>query len=277
MRAAAYAQLSPNSQTQVGQTVASRNPPKRSFDEQVETAEKNPDVERRDQYLVFAVIGSDSASESLDRVLAVVDKISDSNVRQPLLNWLYFVRSQRAIKDKKFDEARTLAAKVDELDQRAHLYLSIAEESLKQNPDQIEAKQMLEEIVAAAAKAPVTVVRVRAQLGVANLYTKLEMNRAIALMGEAVRSLNQIEQPDFSRQFFIRRIEGKKFSSYASFNTPGFSPETAFEALGKLDFDGMLSQASNLTDKPLRAKVTLALIKPCLQAPAAKGKKKPKA
>lgn len=277
-RGAVYAQLPQNAQRRVGETIAGRNAPKKSFDEQVEAAEKNPDVDRRDQQLVFALIGSQSAAQTLDRVLAVVDKISDSVIRQPLLNWLYFDRAQRAIKDKKLDEARKLAANVQELDQRAHLYLKIAEESLKQNPDQTQAQEMLDEVVAAAAKAPITVVRVRVQLGVAHLYSKLDMNRAIALMGEAVKSINQMDQPDFSSQYVTRKIEGKQFSSYAGFNTPGFSPETAFEELGKLDFDGMLSQASNLTNKPLRARTTLALIKPCLKAPAppAKGKKKPK-
>lgn len=277
-RGTVFAQLSQNSQRRVGQMIATRNAPRKSFDEQVEAAERNPDVVRRDQQLVFALTG-DSGSESLDRVLAVVDKISDSSVRQPLLNWLYFDRSQRAIKDKKLDEARKLAARVEELDQRAHLYLRIAEESLKQNPDQTQAQEMLEEVVAAALTAPATIVRVRVQLGVAHLYTKLDMNRAIALMGEAVKSINQIEQADFSVQYVTRKIEGKTFSSYANFNTPGFSPETAFQELGKLDFDGMLSQASNLTNKPLRAKTTLALIKPCLQAPPpppAKSKKKTK-
>jgi hypothetical protein len=276
-RGAVYSQMPQNSQRRVGQLVSSRKEPKSSFEEQVEAAEKSPDVDRRDQQLVFALIGADSASESLDRVLAVVDKISDSGVRQPLLSSIYFTRSQRAIKDKKLDEARKLAAKVEELDQRAHLYLSIAEESLKQNPDQTEAQDMLEEIVAAAAKAPATIVRVRVQLGVAHLYTKLDMNRAIALIGDSVKSINQVGQADFSVQFVTRRIEGKTFGSYTNFNTPGFSPETAFQALGKLDFDGMLSQASNLSDKPLRSKITLALIKPCLQAPPPpKGKKKPK-
>lgn len=277
-RGAVYAQLPQNAQRRVGETIAGRNAPKKSFDERVEAAEKNPDVERRDQELVFALIGSESAAETLDRVLAVVDKISDPVVRQPLLNWLYFDRAQRAVKDKKLDEARKLAANVQELDQRAHLYLRIAEESLKRNPDQTQAQEMLEEVVEAAAKAPITIVRARVQLGVAHLYSKLDMNRAIALMGEAVKSINQMDQPDFSVQYVTRKIEGKKFSSYAAFNTPGFSPETAFEELGKLDFDGMLSQASNLTNKPLRVKTTLALIKPCLKAlpPPAKGKKKSK-
>jgi hypothetical protein len=278
-RGAVYAQLPQNAQRRVGETIAGRNAPKKSFDEQVEAAEKNLDVDRRDQQLVSALIGRESAAQTLERVLAVVDKISDSVIRQPLLNWLYFDRAQRAVKDKKLDEARKLAANVQELDQRAHLYLKIAEESLKQNPDQTQAQEMLDEVVAAAAKAPITIVRVRVQLGVAHLYSKLDMNRAIALMGEAVKSINQMDQPDFSSQYVTRKIEGKQFSSYAGFSTPGFSPETAFEELGKLDFDGMLSQASNLTNKSLRARTTLALIKPCLKAPAppAKGKKKPKA
>src|SRR6266850_1913276 len=223
-RGAAYAQLPQNAQRRVAQTIAARNAPKKSFDEQVEAAEKNPNVDKRDQQLLFALIGSESAAETLDRVLAVVDKISDSDVRQPLLNWLYFDRAQRAVKDKKLDEARKLAGNVQELDQRAHLYLRIAEESLKQNPDQNQAQEMLEEVVAAAAKAPVTLVRARVQLGVAHSYSRLDMNRAIALMGEAVKTINQMEQPDFSVQYVTRKIEGKQFSSYANFNTPSFTP-----------------------------------------------------
>ena len=114
-RGTLFTQLPQNAQRRVSGALSARNAPKKSFDEQVEAAEKNPDVDRRDQQLVSAVTSADSGSESLDRVLAVVDKISDPGVRQPLLNWLYFDRSQRAIKDKKLDEARKLAAKVEEL------------------------------------------------------------------------------------------------------------------------------------------------------------------
>ena len=82
---------------------------------------------------------------------------------------------------------------------------------------------MLEET--AAAKAPPTIVRVRVQLGVAHLYTKVDMNRAIALMADAVKSINQVGQADFSVQFFTRRIEGKSFANYASFNTRASVPK----------------------------------------------------
>jgi hypothetical protein len=259
-----YAQLTEKSQRSVGQIVNDDNAPKTTFDERVEAAEKNPNVDRRDQELAFAIIGP-SDKETLEHVLSVVDKISDSAVRAQLLNWLYFNRTEDAIKDQNLNDARRLAAKVDELDQRAYLYFRIAEESLKQNPDQTQAREMLDEVVAAAAKAPATMVTARALLGVVYLYSKIDVNRAIAVMGDAVKCINRLETPDFSRQYVMRKIEGKTFGGYAAVQTPGFSPENAFREVGKLDFDGGLYQASNFADKSLRTLTTLALADLCLQ------------
>lgn len=260
-----FAQLPQNSQSRVGQIISEQNAPKKNFDEQIEAAEKNPNVDRRDQQFVFAIIGASSANEDLERVLSIVDKISDAGVRLQLVNWLYFSRTQRAIKDKQLDVARKLASKVDELDQRGYLYSQIAQESLTQNMDQTQAREMLEEVIAAADKAPATMVTARTLLGVAYLYTKVDMSRAIAVLGEAVKSINRIEQPDFSRQYVMRKIEGKTFGSYAAFQTPGFSPENTFRELGKSDLDGTLYQASQFSNKPLRALTLLALVEPCLQ------------
>lgn len=258
------AKLSQDSQQELQRKIEADNPPKKTFDEQVEAALKNPNIDRRDQQLTFAIIHG-SKDEILDHVLSALDKISDSTLRQPLLNWLYFDRAQSAIKAQRLDEARNLAAKVDELDQRAFLYSRIAEESLKQNPDQTQAREVLEAVLDAATKAPDTQVKVRALLGVAYLYTKFDMDRAIGVIGEAVRSINRIEHPDFRQQSIMRRIEGKTFASYASVVTPGFTPETAFREIGKVDFDSMLNQASNFSDKLLRAMTTLVLVEQCLK------------
>ncbi|MGQ0761205.1 MAG: hypothetical protein ACT4OT_04190 [Acidobacteriota bacterium] len=257
--------LSPESQRELRNKVGANNQPARSFDEQVELALKNPNVDARDQGLTFAVNNS-SKNESVDNVLRVIDKISDSNIRQPLLNWFFFERSQRALQEQKFDEARKFAARVEELDQRAFLYSRIAEEALKQNADQTRAREMLEDIVDAAAKAPNTTVKARALLAVASLYTKIDMNRAVAVVAEAIDCVNRIEQPDFSRQFVIRRIEGKNFGMYASIATPGYKPETALAEISTVDFDNMLNQASRFTDKSLRAITMLAIAERCLKA-----------
>lgn len=259
------ARLSPESQRELQSKVSPNNQPARSFDEQVELALKNPNVDARDQGLTFAVINS-SKNERVDNVLQVIDKISDSNIRPPLLNWFFFDRSQRALKEQKFDDARRFAAKVEELDQRAFLYAQIAEEALKQDADQTRAREMLEDIVDAAAKAPNTTVKARALFAVASLYTKIDMNRAVAVVAEAIDCVNRIEQADFSRQFVIRRIEGKNFGMYASIATPGYKPETALAEISTVDFDNMLNQASRFSDKFLRAITTLAMAERCLKA-----------
>ncbi|HET6974667.1 MAG TPA: hypothetical protein VFH96_11610 [Pyrinomonadaceae bacterium] len=258
-----FALLTPNTQRDVNQLITSDNTPARSFDEQVEAAQKQTNVGRRDQGLSFAVTGS-SKDEPVDKVLSVIDKISEASIRDALLNWFYYFRSQAFIKEKNFSEARKFASKVTELDQRAYLYTRIAEESLKAAEDQTEVREMLNEVASTINKAPKTIVSARALLALAYLYAKVDMNRGVEELGNAVTTINTLESPDFSRQFVMIKIEGKTFGSFASFATPGFNPENAFREMGKLDFDGSLAQATNFSDKSLRALTTLAVIEPCL-------------
>ncbi|MEK6281079.1 MAG: hypothetical protein AABN95_12065 [Acidobacteriota bacterium] len=272
------AQLPENSQKKVGSITSAQNRPRGTFAERVEAAEKNPNVDLRDQYLVAAVTGA-PAEEDFDFVLRVANKVADPTTRGQLLNWFYFNRTNEAIKQKQLVQARTLAAKVEELDHRGFLYFRIADESLKENVDQTQAREMLEEVVVAAAKAPSTMVSARTQLGVAYLYTKIDAARAIAVLGDAVKTINKLEAPDFSRQFVMRKIEGKTFGSYAAFVTPGFNPENAVREIAKSDFDGTLYQANNFTNKTLRALTTFAVMEPCLKVSKQplKGKQKTKA
>jgi len=69
------------------------------------------------------------------------------------LDWVYFIRSQKAVKDKNLTEARVLAGRVQELDQRAYLYSEIAKESLREIATESQARELLEEIVSTASKA----------------------------------------------------------------------------------------------------------------------------
>ena len=272
------AKLSPDSQQSMTDRFNASYPDpsaSQSFDKKVEAALKNPNVDRRDEQLAGAILYS-SADEPLDHVLDVLDKIADTSLRQPLLNALFFDRTQRAIKEKRLDDAGKFARRVEDLDQRAFLLMRVAEEVLKQNSDQTPAREVLEAVADAAAKAPNTVTKVRALLGVAYLYTKFDMTRAVAVIGDAVQTINRIEHPDFRQQFVMRKIEGKTFGSYSSFATPGFNPENAFREIGKVDFDGMLNQASNLSDKSLRATLTLVLTEACLpDSPKIKTANKP--
>ena len=260
-----YALLNPTVQRRATGTIGEDDPPKRTFDERVEAAEKLTNVDNRDRDLTFAITGS-SKDETVDRVVSVIDKISDAGVRESLSNWYFFFKTQAVLKNKNFDEARKLAGRVTELDQRVYLFTKIAEESLKENEDQTQIREMLNAIDADAAKAPKSIVTARALLALAHLYAKIDTIRGIEELASAVRVINNIEKPDFSQQFVMMKIEGKAFGSYAAFQTPGFNPETAFFEMSKLDFDGTLSQAASFTDKSLRSLTTIAVVEPCLVA-----------
>lgn len=267
-----FASLNQKTQQQVTRQVESDNARKTSFDEQVELAEKQREPGRRDQLLTFAVTGS-SKNEPVEKVLSVIDKISEAGIRDPLLNWYYYFGAQALIADKNLTEARKFAAKVTELDQRAYLFTRIAEELLKKTEDQSEARDVLNEISDALGKAPKTIVTARALLALAYLYAKVDMNRGIEELGNAVKTINALESPDFSREFVMMKIEGKTFGTFAAISTPGFNPENAFREMGKLDFDGSLIQAATFTDKSLRALTTLAVIEPCFAAKSRKNSK----
>lgn len=254
--------INPATQKRVAGVVGRDNAPKKSFDEQVEAAEKLTDVAQREQALAFAVTGG-SKDQTVERVLSVIDKISDSNVRSPLTNWFYYTRAQALSTEKNFVDARRLASKVEELDMRAYLFSKIAEESLKEAEDQTETRQMLNEIADAISKAPKSINSARALLALAHLYTKIDVNRGVEELGNAVRTINELENPDFTLQFTIVKIEGKTFGFYTSYATPGFNPENAFREMGKVDFDGSLAQAAQLSDKSLRGLTTLSVIEPC--------------
>jgi len=264
-RGSLLASLSPETQSTFVQSNRSQDSAAaKTFDEKIEAALKEPSVNKRDEQIVTAILNV-GEKDDLNHVVNAADQITDATIRPQLLDWFYFSQAQRALNDKRLDDAMRLAAKVQEMDQRAYLYSEIARESLKKLENQNQARQLLDDILATAAKGPNTLVTARALLSVAYLYLQIDSNRAISVLGEAIKSINRLESPDFSRQSVIRKLEGKTFARYAAFRTPGFDPENVFREMAKIDFDGALSQASGFTDKYLRALTTLTLADNCLQ------------
>jgi hypothetical protein len=192
-------------------------------------------------------------------------KIDDIYLRQRVMSLAYFNRSQKLLNDKKLDEARWLAAKVEEPDQRAYLYAKIADDSLKQKKNDADVREMLEDVVDTVAKSSDSEVKARALLVVVHLYSTIDANRAVSLLGDVVKTINHIESIDLSGDRISLRVEGKAFGSYRGLQTAGFSPEIVFREMGKLDFDGTLYLASNLNDKSVRGMTTLAIADQCLR------------
>lgn len=246
-----------------------------SFEEQIEAAEKLADPIKRDDRIITAILNSNS-TEPVTHIVDAAAKISDADVRDQVLGWFYFNRAENCVKSNELDEAVRLASKVTELDQRAFLYSEIARESFKHLEDRNRGIELLEQIVTTASKAPANLVTARTLMAVAYLYLSIDQNRAMSILADAVKCINGIDAPDFSKTSQTRKIETRSFARYATYKTPGFNPEALFLEIGRVSFDDALGQAATFTDKKLRAMTTLTLADLCLRSVDQQERKKPK-
>jgi len=243
-----------------------KDPPRQTFDEIIEAADKLADGDTREARIALAILDAAyKGTEPLEKLDAAGMKLEDLKLRKRVMSMAYFNRSQKQLKDNKFDEARRLAAKVEELDQRAYLYAQIADTSLKQKTSDTDVREMLEDVLATVAKSEDSEMKARAMLVVVHLYSRFDANQAVSLLGDVVKTINHIESIDLSGDQIRMKIEGRAFGTYSGLQTPGFSPEVVFREMGKVDFDGTLYLASNLNDKSIRGLTTLALADQCLR------------
>ena len=245
-------------------------------------------MNERDDLIANAVLSAASETESLASVTQAIDKISNSSLRGLLLEWLYFRRATTAIKEKQFEEAEELAAKIEGHEQRAYLHTEIAKVLLKRNEMQTHGREVLDEAITEAKKAGVTLFAARTLLTASNLYATIDLNRSISVLADAINCINRIEAPDFFSDDQTlekapeRTVRGGRYGGEYSlrFYMPGLDPESTFRELAKIDLDTGLSQSSALTDKFQRAMSTLALADVCLvqshQQPKGKPSKKTK-
>ncbi len=258
--------------------------PDQTFVERVELAQKVSDVNERAGLIANAVLSDASEKESLARVIQAIDKISDSNLRAHLLEWLYFHRATTAVKDRQFEEAERLASRVEGQEQRAFLHTEIAKGLLNRSDTQTHGREVLDEAITEAKKAGMTIFAARTLLTASNLYAKIELGRSISILTDAINCINRIEAPDFFSDGQALEKKPKRTGRGGQyrgeylfrFYMPGLDPESAFREMAKLDFDTGLSQSSGLTDKFQRAMATLGLAEVCLQQAQQQPKEKPK-
>jgi hypothetical protein len=254
--------------------------PDKTFDELVETAEKTPNVNERDDLIAMAVLSDASDKGSLAGVVDAIGKITDSSIRESLLEWLYFRRAKDATTGKRFDEAERLASKVGGLEQRAYLHTEIAKGLLNTSATQTHLREVLDEAITEANKAGMTIFAARTLLTASILYAKLDLSRSISVLGDAINCINHIEAPDFSagdqtlEKMIRRRSNPGRFPF--RFYMPGLDPEKAFREMAKIEFDDTLSQTTAFTDKSFRALTTLAVADVCLQQTPKEPKKSAK-
>jgi hypothetical protein len=258
--------LSPELQAELARGEINTHSDAQTFAERLATIDKQQNADKRDELLVTLLLNA-GPIEPLNNVSEAASKITDDSVRSQVMDWVYFNRTQKALNDKNFDEAARLSSRVQELDQRAYLYSNLAKALALRPETQVAARELLEQIITTAEKAPNTIVTARAFLAAANLYLKFDADRAVSVLAQAIRSMNNLKSPDFGDPFLIRKIEGRNFARYAAYKTVNFDPESAFREFASINVESAFAQASGVADKALRGQILLSLADVCAARP----------
>ena len=209
--------------------------------------------------------------EEFKQIEPWLDKIKEADARQSAINYFWFMRSQVAIKEGRYDDAEKFSLKVPELEHRAILFFELADRQLKNVNDAATVYATLREVGRIAEQADNSVEKVRVLLGLVNKYSKTNSVFAMQELSDAVRVLNGLENPPVLSGYVTRVIKGKDFSSTVSFSMPGYDFESTFREISKNNFELSLSNAKSVDDKYLRALAIFAIAKNCAEQP----KKKP--
>lgn len=235
------------------------------FEARLEIARKaEAEGKLTDNHILSLVTGAKTESD-FEQTEIWLEKIKSEKARSDLINYFYFLRSKLAVKEKRFEDARNFAAKVPEIEHRALLFFDIATEQLKNVNEASRVFDTLNEISKIARQGENSVEKAQVLLGLAAMYEKVNHTAALDELGEAIRVINQLENPDIFSTSVFRQIVGDSFAFFAVYGTPGYNMETAFDEIGKKDFELSLSHAKSFNDKYFRTLAVLAIAKNCIE------------
>ena len=201
-------------------------------------------------------------------------KIKDEKLRADVTSYFWFLRCQLAIKEDRTSDAEKMAPKVPELDHRALLFFDLAKKQLDSTNDQGAAFDTLNGVSKLTRNAPNTVAKAQVLLSLVQFYDRLNHSVALDELGEAIRVINQLDDPDLFQNWIYRQIVGKDFAFMASISLPGNNLEGLFTDLGKKDFEMSLANARVLDDRYFRTIAVIAIAKNCIPVkPPAPSKK----
>lgn len=265
----AVAAVMTGEQVQTAQSISAAKQPQpgNAFEQNLAQAEKEKTPGRKDRFY-FDALRAGVKDEKPEVLESVLRKISDLTMRGQVNDWLYYTLAQRAITEGRFDDASKFTEAVVLLDLRAFLGFQLAEAALTKLNDRQRATEFLDAAQRLADKADNSNEKAKALLGLAELYRRIDRQTALGVLRAAIKTLNQIKEPDVQSGRLLKSVKGQDFQAFMQYEVPGFTLNHAFQAFGRVDFDDALAVARELDDKGLRATAVVALAGFCLEKAA---------
>jgi tetratricopeptide (TPR) repeat protein len=236
----------------------------------LDAADQAKSFDEKDQRLMSAAMTAMQNGEYA-RALGIVERISDTDYRDKGKAWVSSRAAVKAIEEKRLEDAIKYANDVPETDERAYLFYQIASIAVS-NQDKGRAMELLEDAVRYVSKADVGLGKLRALIGLASLYLRLDVARSFEVLGDAVKVADKIGSysPDDAR--LVRTLTNKQGNSsmVSISNVEAFDFSRTFAAFAAVDFDRALTLANSFESKSLKYAAMIAVAGKLLERTPAK-------
>jgi len=209
--------------------------------------------------LAYAKAAAATEPDAYERGWRVAGKIEDKRLRADVTNWLTYRAALSLLKRGELARARALAARDEDLAQRA-VCLVVGAQMLVEEKDYPGAGEWLGEARALMKKAPLDENWTKIALGVVAAYGKFDKAAALQSLGEAVRVMNQFPT-DSSRADSAPPVQ--RFTGVAATDvthgTRGFGLGAAVAAFGPQDFESVYGVLRDVETPEARGEAMLVL------------------
>ncbi len=213
---------------------------------------------------IFSVIFSLEEEKHFELMEIWLLKISDQNVSTDAKQFFYYKRSDAAVEDKRFEDARKYADKINGLIIKANQHLAIAKAELKDKRDKFAVDSLLNKVYANAIKAENSVEKAQVFFGLARIYADYDLFQSFQSLAKAIEITNNLENPDIFKDFIeLKIIIPNQGSYYTSYRTAGLNMEDVFVNLSRKDFGQTLGQAESFSDPYFRTIAVISSINEC--------------
>ncbi len=237
-----------------------------TFEERMTKLEKADEEGKLSDVMIVNLITLINKTDAqFERLKPWFDKIVEEPVRKASESYYWYARAKLAIKESRFADSESHAAKVPELEYQATLAFDLADAKLESITDAATVYQTLNEVAKLARRMEDSPSKAKILLGLAYQYEKINHGFALEELGEAVRVINKLQDPDLFSTAVYRQIIGKTSAHYTVYSIPGFDPENTFRAISVNDFGLALSNARSINDRVIRSIAVLAVAKNCLE------------
>jgi tetratricopeptide (TPR) repeat protein len=233
--------------------------------EKLAEIEKLPDMCHRDRAYAQAALAHSYAKE-FTQARQVADRIDNLKQRDAVVQFTYYDEVAAMIESGDLVRALDWAEKVAAKDERAVLYVRIANAALKKSDKSmvLDALNRARSLVADSEDADL---KAGVLLSVGALYARFDASEATYITRESIKSINRMKERIDETFSVVRRVSlscvGEITWHGSSEKVEGFSFYETLGAIAKTDAqaEGALALAAEVQDKATRIRAQLAIVK----------------